>query len=151
MTLRSFLDQQGVRYQWLHHDTAYTAQDLAQREHMSGKKVVKPVLIEADGRFVLCALSAAYHVDLERIREELNAEEARLADELTLAQLCPECEIGAEPPIGALFGIPTMMDESLSDEPEVLFQAGTHQDAVKMPFSDYIRIARPTVARFSRV
>lgn len=151
MTLRSYLDQQGVRYEWLHHDTAYTAQDLAQREHTSGKKVIKPVLVEADGRFVLCALPAAYRVDLDRIREELNAEDARLADEPVLANLCTECEIGAEPPIGELFGIPTMMDESLSRQDEVLFQAGTHQDAVKMPFSDYIRITRPTVARFSRI
>jgi Ala-tRNA(Pro) deacylase len=74
---------------------------------------------------------------------------ARLADEQTMAKLFEGCEVGAEPPIGDLFGMPTIVDDSLSTEEEVTFQAGTHQDAVKMNFGDYIRITRPRVAHFA--
>ena len=150
MNLRSYLDQSGVQYQWLHHDMAYTAQELAQREHTSGRKVIKPVVVEADGQHLLCALPAAYQVDLERLREELHATDAKLADEQTMQQLFKDCELGAEPPIGGMFGLPTLMDESVEAQDEVTFQAGTHQDAVRMSVEDYMRITNPRVANFRR-
>jgi Ala-tRNA(Pro) deacylase len=150
MNLRSYLDQSGVQYQWLHHDMAYTAQELAQREHTSGRKVIKPVVVEADGQHLLCALPAAYQVDLERLREELHATAAKLADEQTMQQLFKDCELGAEPPIGGMFGLPTLMDESVEAQDEVTFQAGTHQDAVRMSVEDYMRITNPRVANFRR-
>jgi len=149
MDLRSYLDQSSVRYQWLHHDMAYTSQELAQREHTSGRKVIKPVVVEADGQYVLCALPAANHIDLERLRLELHTKEARLADEPTMSRLFKDCEVGAEPPIVGIFGLPTMMDESLKTQGEVTFQAGTHQDAVRMRIEDYVRLAQPRVASFS--
>ena len=150
MNLRSYLDQSGVQYQWLHHDMAYTAQELAQREHTSGRKVIKPVVVEADGQHLLCALPAAYQVDLERLREELHATAAKLADEQTMQQLFKDCELGAEPPIGGMFGLPTLVDESVEAQDEVTFQAGTHQDAVRMSVEDYMRITNPRVANFRR-
>ena len=104
MDLRSYLDGMGVHYEWLHHDRdAYTAQDLAMMEHVSGKKVVKPVVVEADGQFVLCALPASCYVDMERLREELHAGTARLADEEAIRRLFPDTELGAEPPIGRIY------------------------------------------------
>jgi len=150
MDLRSYLDQSGVKYQWLHHDMAYTAQELAQREHTSGRKVIKPVLVEADGKHLLCALPAAYQVDLERVRQQVNASEAKLADEQTMQQVFKDCDIGAEPPIGGMFGLPTLLDESIEAQDEVTFQAGTHQDAVRMSVDDYMRVAHPQVASFRR-
>ena len=150
MDLRNYLDRLGVRYRWMHHDTAYTAQGLAQAEHVSGKRVVKPVVVEADGQFVLCALPAALYVDMERVKEELHADEARLADEQTLAQLFGDCELGAEPPIGRIFGMPTLMDDSLQSQDEVVFQAGTHEEAVGMSLADYMRMARPKVGHFAK-
>lgn len=150
MKLRSYLDESGARYQWLHHDMAYTAQELAQREHVSGRKVVKPVVVEADGQFVLCALPANYHVDLDRLRQELQAKETKLADEPTMSKLFADCELGAEPPIGQLFGMPTLLDDSLIDQDEVTFQAGTHQDAIRMPFDEYKRITQPRIVHFTR-
>src|SRR6266403_630646 len=71
LDFRSYLERMGVRYMWTQHDTAYTAQDLAHQEHISGERVVKPVLIQADGQFVLCALPASYYVDLEQLCDEL--------------------------------------------------------------------------------
>jgi Ala-tRNA(Pro) deacylase len=151
MDLRSYLDGMGVRYEWLHHDSdAYTAQDLAMIEHVSGKRVVKPVVVEADGQFVLCALPASCYVDMDRLREELHAQSAKLADEAALRGLFPDSELGAEPPIGRMYGMETIVDEALSKQDEVVLQAGTHRDAVRMSFGDYLRVTRPRVVRFGK-
>src|SRR5438093_4082001 len=109
MNILSFLDEQGVRYRLSHHETAFTSQELAQLEHVSGKKVIKPVVVKADGQFVLCALPASYFVDISELRQQLGARDVELADEPTLQELFPDCELGAEPPIGRLFGLETLM------------------------------------------
>jgi len=150
MNLLSFLDEQGVRYRLSHHESAYTSQELAQIEHVSGKSVIKPVVVSADGQFVLCALPASYKVDLSELRGQLRADDVKLADEHSLEALFPGCELGAEPPIGRLWGIPTLMDESLTADNMVTFQAGTHCDSVTMSLADYRRIAQPEIAHFGR-
>jgi Ala-tRNA(Pro) deacylase len=150
MNLRSQLDQLGVSYQWLLHDRALMAQKLAQEEHVSGKRVIKPVLVRADNAFVLCALPASYYIDMDRLGRELGAREARIVDEKELQNVFPECELGAEPPMGWLFGVPTVMDDSLCRQEEVVFQAGTHEEAVSMSLSDYMKVARPKIAHFAR-
>lgn len=150
MDLKSFLDERGFRYQWSMHPDAYSAQALAAREHVPGHQVVKPVLVSADGEFVLCALPASHKIDLEELRRELGATEMRLANEEDLSQVCADCELGAEPPIGWIFGLPTLIDESLFDDRRVTFQAGTHRDAVTMSFLDYYRLAQPVVGHFGR-
>jgi Ala-tRNA(Pro) deacylase len=150
MDLKSLLDEKGFRYQWSMHADVFSAQALAAREHVPGQQVVKPVLVSADGEFVLCALPASYKIDLEELRKELGATEARLADEDDLSQVCADCELGAEPPIGWMFGLPTVIDESLFDDRRVTFQAGTHREAVTMSFLDYYRLAQPVVGHFGR-
>ena len=150
MSVQDYLDQMGVHYRLSRHDTAYTAQDLAAAEHIPGRRVIKPVLVKADGRFVLCALPASHRVDLDTLRQQLQANELQLADEQEIQQVFPDCEIGAEPPIGCLFGVPTLMDESLFADERVTFQAGTHQDAVTMSLADYRKVAQPEVAYFGK-
>ena len=150
LDLRNYLERMGVRYMWTQHDTAYTAQDLAQQEHISGERVVKPVLVKADGQFILCALPASYYIDMERLCEELRTNSAQLVDEAQLEEVFSDCELGAEPPIGRLFGLPTIVDDSLIDELEVTFQAGTHQDAVTMSAADYIKLTQPMIGNFAR-
>jgi Ala-tRNA(Pro) deacylase len=140
----------GISYRMSQHDMAYTAQDLAHKEHISGDRVIKPVLIEADGQFVLCALPASYRIDLDELQRELGITEARVVDERKMQEVFEDCEVGAEPPIGAIFGIPTIMDDSLSALEQVTFQAGTHDEAVTMRLDDYYRIAQPGVGHFGR-
>ena len=137
MRLQAYLDGMGITYRVLQHDPVYNSQDLAQREHISGHKVIKPVLVEADGQFLLCALPASYRVDLEALRKELGVKNMRVMDEKTMQKVFEECELGAEPPIGAIFGIPTVMDDSLSSQEQVTFQAGSHSEAVTMRMEDY--------------
>ena len=149
MDLQSYFDRFNVRYQMTEHPAAYTAQALAQAEHVSGHRVIKPVLVECDGQMVLCALPACDRIDLEALRENLDAEQVRLADEEMLKQIFRGCEVGAEPPIGALFGLPTIADESLLDQDRVMFKAGTHESAVTMSMDDYRRLAQPGIGRFA--
>ena len=150
MSVQDYLDQLGVNYRLSRHDTTYTAQDLAAAEHIPGRKVIKPVIIKADGEFVMCALPASHRVDIDTLRTQLQCNEVQLADEQELMELFPACELGAEPPIGRLFGMPTVMDESLFADDRVTFQAGTHQDAVTMTLADYRKVAQPEVAYFGR-
>ena len=150
MNFVSYLDEQGIKYRVSHHDPAYRAQDLAQAEHVSGKKVIKPVVVRADGQWVMCALPASYRVDLDELRQQLEAQTVQLAEERALGELFHECELGAEPPIGRLWGITTLMDESLLNDDMVTFQAGTHSDCVTMSLMEYRRIAQPEVAHFGR-
>jgi Ala-tRNA(Pro) deacylase len=150
MNLPSMLDEMGVNYRLSRHDTTYTAQDLASAEHIPGRKVIKPVIVKADGQFVMCALPASHRVDLDTLRSQLQANDLELADETELAKIFCECELGAEPPIGRLFGMPTIMDESLFADDRVTFQAGTHQDAVTMTLADYRKVASPEVAYFGK-
>ena len=150
MSLQSYLDEHGANYRVSRHSTAYTAQELAAAEHVSGKRVIKPVIIQADGQFMMCALPACYRVDLNELKSQLMVEDVRLADEATVRGLFGDCEPGAEPPIGRMYGMTTLMDESLSNGNHVMFQAGTHQDAVEMSLAEYRRIAQPEVAHFGR-
>ena len=150
MSLQSYLDELGVHYRVSRHDETYTAQDLAAAEHISGRQVIKPVIVQADGQFVMCALPASYRVDLDELREQLLADHVQLADESALREKFPDCELGAAPPIGRLYGMPTVMDESLFADDKVTFQAGTHCDAVTMSLADYRRVAMPEVAYFGR-
>jgi Ala-tRNA(Pro) deacylase len=150
MNLQSYLDEMGVNYRVSKHEDAFTAQDLAAAEHVPGRKVIKPVVVRADGEFVMCALPASYKIDLSELREQLQAEEVQLADEAAMREIFRDCELGAAPPIGRLYGIPTLMDESLFADDRVTFQAGTHSDAITMSLADYRRVAQPEVAYFGR-
>lgn len=150
MNLQSYLDEQGVHYRISHHPPAFTSQDLAATEHVSGRKVIKPVVVRADGEWIMCALPASHRVDLHELREQLRANDVMLADEQALGRLFPDCELGAEPPIGRLFGMPTLMDGSLIGDDMVTFQAGTHTDSVTMPLMEYRRISQAEIAHFGR-
>ena len=150
MNLQSYLDEHGVNYRISRHQPAYTSQDLAASEHVSGRKVIKPVVVRADGEWIMCALPANYRVDLLELKDQLRADAVSLADEASLERLFPGCELGAEPPIGKLFGMPTLMDESLTADDVVMFQAGTHTDAVTMTLAEYRRLADAEIAHFGR-
>ena len=100
MNVQDYLDEAGVNYRLSRHDITYTAQDLAAAEHIPGRKVIKPVVVKADGQFVMCALPASHRVDLDTLRNQLQVSECELAGEQEMSDLFDGCEIGAEPPIG---------------------------------------------------
>jgi Ala-tRNA(Pro) deacylase len=147
--VRQMLQRRGIPFTEVHHPPAFTAQQVAQREHVSGHRVAKVVVVMADGWPVELILPATRLVDLDRARTVLGAAEVRLASEMEMQQYFSDCEVGAIPPLRHWQGVPVLMDRALKVEGEVLFQAGTHEDAVRVNFRDWYELVQPQVATFS--
>ena len=140
MTIEAFLKEKGVGYEKHAHAQAFTAQRLADAEHVSGYAVAKPVIVKGARGFSMCVLAAPKHLNLERVARALGERDVRLASEAELAEIFGDCELGAEPPIGALYGLRTVVDEQLRGSPELILQAGTHTESIKMSGEDYERV-----------
>lgn len=149
MKVLEFLDDASVKYELTEHKPTFSAQRMAAEEHESGRFVAKPVIIKADGKYIMCVLSACYKVDVEAIKDQLAAESVQLADESDIAAIFTDCELGAEPPFGNLYDLPTVMDKALEKDDRITFQAGTHDKAVRMSMADYRRLVEPKILEFS--
>jgi len=149
MRVESYLDELGVSYRKVLHPLTLTAQGLASAMHVSGKMVAKPVVVRVDGENVMCVVPAHLHVDLEHVAEVMDAEEAELLDEDELVEICDDCELGAEVPIGQLYDLPTVMDSHLEEFDQVLFQAGNHLEAIRMRTSDFEAITNPIIGQIT--
>lgn len=147
--IRDTLRSKGIEFEELHHAQAFTAQEVAQKEHISGHRVAKVVVAMADGQPVELVLPASRRVVLDRLRDVLGTEDVRLATESEMAQYFTDCDVGAVPPLDHWSGVPIIMDESMRVEGDILFQAGTHEDAVRLRFDDWFRAIQPRVASFS--
>jgi Ala-tRNA(Pro) deacylase len=139
----------GIPFEELHHPQAYTAQEVARREHVSGHRVAKVVVVVADGRPVELILPASRRVNLGRVRSVLGAREARLATEEEMAACFRDCEVGAIPALRHWQDVAVLMDQALNVEGDIVFQAGTHQDAVRLNLRDWYEMVRPQVATFA--
>ena len=149
MKLLEYLDKSCSTYQISRHLPAFTAQQMAAEEHVSGMNVAKPVVIKADDLFYMCVLPACCKIDLNILQRHLGVERIGLATESQMAELFPECPIGAEPPFGNLYGLLTFMDTTLAEDDYIVFQSGTHEDAVHMDTKEFIRLAQPRILSFS--
>jgi Ala-tRNA(Pro) deacylase len=147
--IRTMLEARGIPYRELHHREVFTSQQVAHEEHVSGHRVAKVVVVIADGRPVELILPASRHVDLERVREALGAGEVRLASETEMERHFTDCEVGAIPALRHWEGVGVVMDESLKVEGEIVFQAGTHRDAVRLNYRDWYELVGPQVATFA--
>jgi Ala-tRNA(Pro) deacylase len=147
--LKQYLDDNRVAYDVLSHARTYTAQDTAQAAHVPGNEVAKSVVVKADDRFVLVVLPAPRKVGLERLNEILDARSVRIAEESEFTSLFPGCEVGAMPPFGNLYGLDVYVDESLTQDEEIIFNACTHVEAIRMKYKDFERMANPKVATFA--
>jgi Ala-tRNA(Pro) deacylase len=150
MRLLELLDREKIDYTTDEHCEAGTAIALAVAEHVPGHQVVKPVLVEVDGVMVMCALPADRRLDINSLRNVLRARHVRLVNEAELSDLCLDCELGAEAPVGRLYGMDTLMDESLMDENRVTLQAGTHRTAVHLSRDEFQRLTNARVVNISR-
>jgi Ala-tRNA(Pro) deacylase len=147
--LKSILESNHVTYHVISHPPAYTAQAVAAVLHVSGRELAKSVVVRAGEKFALAVLPASRSVDLERLGKILGAK-ARLASEQEFAELFPDCELGAMPPFGNAYSLPVVVDAALSKDEEIVFNAGTHREAVRMKYADFERIVRPQVAELAR-
>jgi len=150
MYLKAYLASKNASYAKLHHPPVMTAQELASVEHVTGKHVAKPVIVRTDDVFVMCVVPASAQVNLHRVAELMGTREAMLATEAEMINIFPDTQLGAEPPFGEMYGLPTVMDKSLHGEFDVVFQSGKHTGAIRMPLADFQRIADPIVENIAR-
>jgi Ala-tRNA(Pro) deacylase len=149
--LKEFLDQNRVKYVSLRHSTAYTAQEIAASAHVKGRNMAKTVVVKLSGKLALAVLPAKYHVILEKLKAEAGAGSAELATEEEFVKTFPGCETGAMPPFGNLYGLPVYVDETLTRDEEIAFNAGSHTELIQLAYADFARLAGPTVVRFSEL
>ena len=144
--LKQFLDTSGVQYQPIAHKIAFTAQEVAAAEHVPGREHAKVAIVKVPSGFFMAVLPAPKKVDLAKFAAAVQQKEARLAAEDEFERMFPQCETGAMPPFGNLFGLPVIVDRTLEDDTNIAFQAGTHTESIRMKYLDFKRLARPQVA-----
>jgi len=148
-SLMDYLDQQNVTYVVITHSPAYTAQGIAGLAHIPGQELAKTVIVNLDGKPVMAVLPAKYHVDLMLLRKKAHAKTVGLAVEEDFLRLFPDCETGAMPPFGNLFGLPVYADASLEKDKEIAFNAGTHRELIRMAWGEFKRLVGPIMISFA--
>jgi len=145
--LKAMLDEAKVPYEVYNHALAYTAQEIAARQHVSGNELAKVVMIEADEQLVMGVVRGNDKINLHVVEDSLNVRHARLASEDEFISRFPECEIGAMPPFGNLFGLKVYVDPALAKDEFIYFNAGNHVQTVRLKYQDFARLAQPIIAR----
>src|SRR5215472_14100607 len=147
--LRQFLDSHNVAYMTMPHAVAYTAKEIAALTHISNKELAKTVIVKIDRTLAMAVLPASYEVDLSLLRAAIGARSVSLAKESEFKDRFPECEIGAMPPFGNLYGMAVYVDESLTKDKDIAFNAGSHNELLQVSYADFERLVRPTILKFS--
>ena len=149
--IERYLKDQSVDYEVIEHPAAYTAPQEAAASHVSGYEWAKTVILFTEtGETIMATLPASFKVDIGRLQKLVDAGDLRLAEESEFAGLYPNCEPGAMPPLGALYGQRVFVDERLAEDEMIVFNAGTHTDAVRISYGDFERLVQPEVGAFGR-
>jgi len=147
--LKEFLDSKGVKYVLITHSPAVTAQEIAASAHVPGKELAKTVMVKLDGKMAMAVLPASFGVDFGVLAKAAGAKKAVLATEGEFGDLFPECELGAMPPFGNLYGMPVFVDSDLAEDEAIAFNAGSHKELVQMAYKDFERLVQPKMADFA--
>ncbi|MDP2339019.1 MAG: YbaK/EbsC family protein [Bacteroidota bacterium] len=147
--LKTYLDETNVKYLTISHSSAFTSQDIAASAHVSGKEFAKTVMIKIDGEMAMAVLPASYHIDFDSLREIFGTKNVTLASETEFKDRFPDCELGAMPPFGNLYGMAVYVAESLTKNSEIAFNAGSHTELIRLSYMDYERLVKPRVFKFS--
>jgi len=143
--LKEVLDGAKIPYEVYTHPQAFTAQEIAATQHMSGKEMAKVVILKIDGSFAMAVVPAHKRVSFHAVRQALGAKDITLATENEFAALFPECEIGAMPPFGNIFGLPVYVDPALEKDETIFFNAGNHQQTVRLKYAHFKELVKPQV------
>lgn len=152
--IKDYLDEKDVPFEPLEQDSvtkkeAFTASEIAGMWHIPGKQFAKCVVINADGKNVLCVLSACCNIDFGKLKELLHAKNLKLVSEDEMRKLFPDIPAGTEPPFGEFYGMPVYADNLLMENDEIVVNAGTHQDLLKLSVEDFEMLSHPTVGKFA--
>jgi len=148
--LEAYLRENKIPFEVQHHARAITAQEVAATEHVPGKMFAKTVMVMADAEeMAMLMLPAPHHVNTEKAAAALGAGDVHLASEEQFGDTFPDCEVGAMPPFGSLYGVPVYVDDVLTEDEIIVFRAGTHTDTMSVRYADFERLVEPTVAKFA--
>jgi len=149
--IKEFLDGHNTKYTIIKHSSAFTAQEIAASAHISGKELAKTVMIKFDGKMAMAVLPASYKISFDDLKEVLGVEKVRLAYEQEFMDKFPDCEVGAMPPFGNLYGMEVYVAESLTDDEEIAFNACSHTELIRMKYDDFEKLAKPKRLKFSEL
>jgi len=143
--LKAFLDDNQVKYRTISHSPAFTAQEIAASAHVPGRELAKTVMVKIDDKMAMVVLPASQKINLGRLKKACGATEACLASETEFKNLFPDCELGAMPPFGNLYGMDVYAGEALAGDQEITFNAGSHTELMRLAYADFQRLVRPRV------
>lgn len=143
--LKKYLEENDVRFVTIRHSPAFTAQEIAALAHVPGKELAKTVMVKLDGKMAMVVLQAPDHVSANRLKEFSGAEDVELASEDEFADIFPQCEVGAMPPFGNLWDMNVFVDEHLREDEEIVFNAGSHTELVRISYAEFERLVKPTI------
>ena len=144
--LKQFLDENHIPYVSIQHSPAYTAQETAASAHIPGRELAKTVMVRIDGAMAMAVLPSTMMLDPQRLRQIAGASAVTLAGEEEFAAMFPDCEAGAMPPFGNLYDMAVYADQRLREDQHIAFNAGTHAELIQLPYRDFERLVKPTVA-----
>ncbi len=148
--LKELLEKENVKYVSIYHSPTYTAQEIAASAHIPGKELAKTVILKLDGKMAMAVLPASYQVNFDLIKELSGASQVHLATENEFKNAFPDCDSGAMPPFGNLYGMAVFLDESLTRDQEIAFNAGSHRELIKLSYREYERLANPRIGKFAK-
>lgn len=143
--LKALLNQNNVHFEIIPHSNAYTAAAIGAITHIPRKEIAKTVMVRVDGQTSMAVVPGSRHLDLGALKSALGAKSVMLVSEQDFASTFPDCEVGAMPPFGSLYNLPVYADERLSEETEIVFNAGSHRELVRMAYRDFDRLQKPKV------
>jgi Ala-tRNA(Pro) deacylase len=143
--LKEFLDGHSIKYVNIAHSRAYTAQEVAASAHVPGHKLAKTVMVKLDGKLAMVVLPASAKVNLARLKAATGADSVELAHEDEFKDEFPGCELGAMPPFGNLYGMQVFVAKPLNRDTDIMFNAGSHTELMKLAYADYERLVSPNV------
>ena len=147
--LKDVLEKNGVSYEVGFHPEVFTAQEIAAAQHIPGKEMVKVVMVKADGKMLMLVLPASYQIDMKKLKKVLKAKKVEIAKEKQFEERFPDCEVGAMPPFGNLYNLEVWIDQVLTEDASIVFQAGNHIETMRIKYSDYALLVNPKVGDFS--
>lgn len=148
--LMQYLDSHNINYVTISHSPVFTAQEIAASAHIPGKELAKTVMVKIDGKMAMAVLPASYRIDFDLLKEAAGAGTIELASEEEFEDLFPDCEVGAMPPFGNLYGMDVFAAASLAEDTDIAFNAGSHSELIRLPYKDFEKLVRPKVLKFSQ-
>jgi Ala-tRNA(Pro) deacylase len=149
MAVLEYLEQEKTHYRVTEHEPVYTAMQLARVEKVKPEQVAKAVVVQADGKYFICVLSADRLIDFDALCQCLRVKNVKLANESEMVRLFGDCEVGAEPPLGSHYDLPVVMDENLARDKQIVFFAGEHSRSVWMDMDEYLGLVKPQIRNFT--